>query len=106
MDVKEEDFEKEVLEKSREVVVVVDFWADWCVPCNVLYPVLEKVVEGYDGKVILVKVNIDQNPTISTKFEVNVIPSIKIFKSGSIIESFEGVAPEAMIKEKIDKVLQ
>jgi len=105
MDVTDTNFEKEVIEKSKEVPVVVDFWAAWCVPCNMLTPALEKVVESYDRKVELVKVNVDEAPQTSNKFGINAIPNVKIFKDGEIATEFKGVVPEETIRQHVEKAL-
>ncbi|MBW2996564.1 thioredoxin [Candidatus Woesearchaeota archaeon] len=106
MEVTDTDFKDKVIEKSKEVVVVVDFWADWCVPCNMLGPVLEKVVKSYGDKAVLAKVNVDDNPKTSDEFSVNAIPAIKVFKDGKVVSEFEGVVPEDVIKKYIDEALQ
>ena len=106
MEATDTDFQEKVIEKSKEVVVVVDFWADWCVPCNILGPVLTKVVESYSGKVELVKLNVDKNPQKSGEFQINAIPAVKIFKNGKSVAEFIGVVPEDVIKEKIDEALE
>lgn len=105
MNVKDSEFNEKVIEKSKTTPVVVDFWAGWCVPCNMLAPALEKVVDSYDGKVILAKVNVDECPETSNKFMIEGIPAIKIFKNGEIVEEFVGVQPEDSIRNHIDKVL-
>ena len=105
MDIKDSDFDEKVIEQSKKTVVVVDFWAGWCVPCNMLAPVLEKVVDSYGDKVVLAKVNVDECPGSSSKYGVNAIPAIKIFKNGEIVGEFTGVQPEDSIRQNIDSAL-
>lgn len=105
MDADDSDFNEKVIEKSKKLPIVVDFWASWCVPCNMLTPALEKAVESYDGKVELVKINVDKAPQTSNKFEINAIPNVKVFKDGKVVTEFKGVVPEDTIKSEIDKAL-
>ncbi len=106
MEVTDANFEEQVLTKSKEKIVVVDFWASWCVPCNMLGPVLEKVVDSYGDKVMLAKVNIDENTATADQFSVNAIPAVKVFKDGKVVSEFTGVVPEDTIKKNIDKALE
>ena len=106
MEVTDDNFEEKVIEQSKDKIIVVDFWAPWCGPCNMLAPIIEKVVESYKDKVVLAKLNIDENPAKSNEYGVNAIPAIKIFKDGKIVEQFEGVQPEDAIKAKINAVLE
>lgn len=105
IDVGEEDFEKKVIEKSKEILVIVDFWAEWCMPCLILGPILEKITEEHKGKIILTKLNVDKNPEISRKYRIMSIPAIKIFKNGKIVNEFVGVLPEHIVREYIKKSL-
>jgi len=99
------NFKEKVIEKSKEVPVVVDFWASWCMSCLMLSPMVEKVVEEYNGKIILTKLNIDENQVLKRKFNVVKIPDIKIFKNGKVIDGFTGSISESEIKKWIDKHL-
>ena len=98
-------FMKDVIEASRQVPVLVDFWADWCGPCKQLTPVIEKVVRGYGGKVRLVKMNIDQHPTIPGQLGVQKLPTVMAFREGRPIDGFMGVQPESAIKAFIDRLV-
>lgn len=105
IDVNDNNFEKEVLEKSKEIPVVVDFWAQWCSPCLILKPILEKLAKEYEGKFILAKANVDEVKSNAQKYEVRGIPSVKMFKNGEIIDEFTGSLPEESIKQWLDKNL-
>ena len=105
MEVNDNNFDEKVIEASKKKLIVVDFWADWCVPCNMLAPMLSKVVESYGGKVVLAKVNVDENPGKSNEYDINAIPAVKLFKNGEVVDEFTGVQSEDMIKKRIDKNL-
>ncbi len=96
-------FAKDVLEQSMSVPVVVDFWAEWCMPCVMLAPVLEKLTKEYNGKIILAKVNVDENPQSSTQYKISSIPAVKMFKEGKIVDEFVGALPEPNIRQWLDK---
>ena len=98
-------FGKEVLERSKELPVVVDFWAPWCMPCRMLGPVIEKIAGKYDGKFLLAKLNVDENPKISEKYRISGIPSVKLFVDGKIIDEFSGFIPEKQIESWLDNNL-
>ena len=106
IEVGEENFKKEVIEKSKEKGVVVDFWAEWCMPCLMLAPILEKLVKEYKGKFILAKVNVDREPRLSQEYGVMSIPNVKFFKNGRVVDEFVGVIPEHAVKEWLDKNLR
>ena len=105
-EVDENNFEKEVIEKSKEIPVVVDFWATWCMPCLMLGPTLEKFAEDYNGKFILAKLNVDKNPKISQIYNISSIPNVKIFKDGKVADEFVGALPRLMVKNWLDKNLK
>jgi putative thioredoxin len=105
LDVVDEDFENNVIEKSKRIPVLVDFWASWCGPCMVLKPTLEKIAKDYDGKMILAKAETDDNQEFAEKFGVMSIPSVKLFKGGKIVDEFVGAQPEAKIRQWLDMKL-
>lgn len=105
IDVTEETFQAEVLDKSNDVTVVVDLWAEWCGPCKTLGPILERVIGATNGKVVLVKVDVDASPGLSQAFKVQSIPAVYAMKNGGVVDGFTGAQPEAVIQEFIDKLL-
>ena len=105
INVTDENFEKEVIEKSKTTPVLVDFWADWCGPCKMLAPTLEKIAKDYDDKLIVAKAETDNNQTSAEKFGVMSIPSVKLIKDGKVVDEFVGAQPEATIKQWLDQKL-
>jgi putative thioredoxin len=102
IDVNEQDFEREVIERSHTTPVVVDFWAEWCGPCRALSPVLEKETAAREGQVVLAKVDTDANPSISQAFGIQGIPAAKAFKDGRIVDEFVGLQPPANVARFFD----
>ena len=102
----EKDFEEKVIKLSEEKPVIVDFWASWCMPCVLLAPILEKVVEELGGRVYLAKVNVDENPSLAQKYEIMTIPNVKLFIGGKVVDEFVGLHPESEVKSWILKHLE
>ena len=104
-EINESDFEEKVIKESHNSLVIVDFWAPWCGPCKQLTPSLEKIINKANGKVKLIKINIDENKQIAGQLRVQSIPAVFAFKEGQPIDTFQGVIPEGKITEFIEKNL-
>ncbi len=104
IDVTEATFEAEVLQRSLEVPVVIDFWADWCQPCRMLSPILEQAVAGRAGDVVLAKVDVDANPRLAQAFQVQGIPAVKAVAGGRLVAEFTGAQPPAYVERFLDAV--
>jgi len=104
MDVTDATFEHDVIELSKEKPVVVDLWAPWCGPCRTLSPIIEKVIAETDGKVLLAKINVDDNPASAQAFRVQGIPAVFAIKDGEVVDSFVGAYPESAVREFVGKL--
>jgi len=104
-DVGEGDFEERVLRASSDRPVVVDFWAEWCAPCRMLGPVLEKVVRSYGGKALLAKVDIQSHQDLASTWRIQSIPAVKIFKDGKVVSEFVGALPESEVRRHLEQII-
>ncbi|MDA8276895.1 MAG: thioredoxin [Actinomycetota bacterium] len=104
IDVTDSTFQSEVLDKSQEVPVIVDLWASWCAPCRTLGPIIERVVDEYEGQVVLAKVDVDANPSVANAFQVQSIPAVYAVKDGKVVDGFIGAQPESAVRAFIEKL--
>jgi putative thioredoxin len=105
IDTTEQTFERDVIQRSYEQPVVVDFWAEWCGPCRSLGPVIEQAVAKRDGQVSLVKVDTDANPRLSQAFGIQSIPAVKAFKDGKVVDEFIGALPPVQVERFLDGIV-
>ena len=106
IDINEDQFVNEVIEKSKTIPVIVDFWAPWCGPCKQLTPTLENVVNRKNGKVILVKINVDENQGIASQLNIQSIPTVYGFVDGKPLDAFQGAQPESKVEAMVDKMIE
>ena len=99
-----DNFKKEIL--NSDVPVVVDFWANWCMPCRMIAPIIEELSEDYEGSIKFAKVNVDDNTQLATSLQILSIPVLIIFKNGREIKRIQGANPKPYIKKEIDRALQ
>ena len=104
MDVTNETFERDVIERSRELPVVVDFWAGWCAPCTMLGPLLERAIEERGGAIELAKIDVDENQDIAAMYSIRGIPAVKAFRNGNVVAEFVGVQPAPAIARFLDQL--
>jgi len=105
MIINDKNFKKEVIEKSKEISIIVDFWAEWCMPCLTLSPVLEEVIKDFK-EFKLIKIDVDNVPKISKEYKIMSIPNVKMFKDGKMIKAFVGVKSENFIRGWLNKNLK
>ena len=105
IDVTDATFQAEVLERSKTTPVIVDLWAPWCGPCKTIGPILEKLTDATGGRVILAKVNVDENPAISAAFKVQSIPAVYALKDGAMFDGFVGAQSEHVISEFVQSLM-
>jgi thioredoxin 1 len=103
MEINEKNFEDEVL--KSDLPVLVDFWAPWCGPCQMLTPILEDVANEYEGKIKVVKVNVQENQNLASQYGIMAIPNLKIFKDGQAVDEIIGLQPKEAIREKIEAAI-
>jgi putative thioredoxin len=105
IDINQDQFVTEVVERSKTTPVIVDFWAPWCGPCKQLTPILENLVKKKNGKVVLAKINVDENQGIAGQLNIQSIPTVYGFVDGKPIDAFQGAQPESKIEEMINKLI-
>jgi len=105
IEVNDNTFEEKVIKQSKDVLVIVDFWAEWCMPCLMLGPILEKITGEHKGKIILAKIDVDKNPKISQEYRIESIPAVKFFRNEKVVNEFIGALPESQVREYINKSL-
>ncbi len=101
MEIKVDDsnFKQEVLDS--EILVLVDFWAEWCAPCRMVAPAIEKITKEYEGKIKVCKINVDESPQIASEYDIMSIPTLALFKNGEVVDRIVGVTSKANIESKI-----
>ncbi|MBN9612634.1 MAG: thioredoxin [Actinobacteria bacterium] len=103
INVDEGTFEKVVL--NSDIPVLVDFWAAWCGPCRMVAPVLDEIAQEHEGKIRIVKLNVDENPNLSAQYRITSIPAMKVFKNGEEVREIIGAMPKAMIEERLAGII-
>lgn len=101
--VTEDTFDKDVIEQSKTIPVVVDFWAPWCMPCKILGPVIGKLAVEYKDKFVLATVNVDENPLLANTYGIRSIPTVLLFKDGKHVDGFAGAVPEQSIRKWLER---
>ncbi|MBI5089155.1 MAG: thioredoxin [Actinobacteria bacterium] len=105
IDVTDATFQTDVIDRSKQTAVVIDLWAPWCGPCKTIGPILERVTAATNGKVVLAKVNVDENPAISQAFQVQSIPAVYAMRDGQVVDGFVGAYPEHVIEQFVGSLL-
>src|SRR5436853_7885192 len=105
VDATQETFQQAVIDRSREVPVVVDFWAEWCGPCRALTPALERAAESRAGQIELVKVDTDANQQLAAQYGIQGIPAVKAFRNGEVVDEFVGAVPAARVERFFDSLV-
>jgi len=100
----DQNFQEEV--KNSKIPVLVDFWAPWCGPCQMMGPIIEELAKEFEGKVKIGKLNVDDNPSVASEYEILSIPTIKIFKDGVVSEEITGLQPKEVLAEKINAMIK
>lgn len=102
LELNDQNFEQEVIKSDKPVLV--DFWAPWCGPCQIMGPIIEELAKEVEGKAKVGKLNVDEYPTIAEKYVVMSIPSLKIFKGGQVVKEFNGVQSKMILKNELEKI--
>ena len=105
IDVTDVTFQSEVIDRSMQTPVIVDLWAEWCGPCRTIGPILERVTDATGGRVVLAKVNVDENPGVSQAFQVQSIPAVYALKDGQVVDGFVGAYPEHVIEQFVQSLV-
>ncbi|MBN2198118.1 thioredoxin [Candidatus Wolfebacteria bacterium] len=100
----DENFSEKVLKSQKPILV--DFWAEWCMPCQMIAPILQEIAEKFNEKIIIGKLDVDKNPSISNMFSIDAIPALFLFKDGKIIQKFIGVQPKQVIEKAIEVAIE
>jgi len=100
----ESNWEEEVIKSN--IPVIVDFWAEWCMPCRMISPIVEKISNEYEDRVKVGKLNVDENPSVASQYGIRGIPTVLFFKNGDIVDQVVGVVPKRILEDKVKKVLK